>query len=83
MVNTNTAINVFWMPIQAIKNPPNAWPVMEASSQLAELIAAAAGKISLGTTWEMREEKVGPLKARMAPVTAIIPHIPAAMLQGP
>ena len=70
------------MPIAAIANPPAAWPIIDAVSQVAELIDAEVASMSRGTIWESMAENVGPEKARMAPVPAITKHISRAIVQG-
>ena len=61
--------------------PAAAWPHIEPISQVAELIAAADGNISFGTTCEISAENVGPENDLMAPVKAITVHIKTAIVQ--
>ena len=69
------------MPINAIRNPPAAWPKMEPESHEAERMVAAGGSISLGTIRDIIAPKIGPEKARITPVIAMIVQIIAAMVQ--
>ena len=70
------------MPIMAIKKPPIACPKIEPVSQVAELIVVAEGNKFLGTTLDMREENVGPEKARITPVQAITKNMQLAVTHG-
>ena len=69
------------MPSQAIRKPPVACPQMEAMSHVAELMDAALDKIFFGTIWDIMAEKVGPEKARIAPVMPITVQISTAIVQ--
>lgn len=68
------------MPVNAIKKPPVAWPIIEAVRNVAELIAAACGSISFETIWAIIEPKLGPEKALIAPVKAITKRISPAIV---
>ena len=80
--NDRITKNVSWTSSKAIKNPPNACPRIEAISQVAELMAAAEGKICLGTILAIIDEKVGPEKALIAPVIPMMVNISMAIVQG-
>jgi len=66
----------------AIKKPPIACPKIEPVSHVAELIVVAEGSKCLGTTLEIRDENVGPEKARIIPVQAITKNTQQAVTQG-
>ena len=66
----------------AMQKPPKACPIMEPVSLVPELMVVAAGKIFLGTIFEISAEKVGPENALMAPVAAMTKNIRLAMVQG-
>ena len=70
------------IPIPAIRKPPEAWPMIEPISQVAELMAAAEGNISFATTCDNMAEKVGPENARIAPVIAITEKISNAIVHA-
>lgn len=70
------------MPINAMAKPPKACPMIEPVSHVAELIVAAEGSCFLGTILEINAENVGPEKALIAPVNAIMINIKVAVVQG-
>ena len=63
------------IPMKAIKKPAAACPTTEATSQEAELMAAALERNCLGTILAIRAAKVGPENARIAPVIPMVPKI--------